>query len=207
MPKGFTGEEKERIREKLLEAARKYLEKYGIRRTNVEDITRETGIAKGSFYLFYDSKEELFFDVFERLEKDLRGKLFAEISQSGLSPREKIRRLIRFTFDVMTDNPYLKIVIDRAEIEAFVRKLPPEKIDAHIMNDTGAFLELVRHWQDEGIMKPYDSETVAGLLRSLFFMNMYRDEIGAEVFPKITELLADLLSGSLAEKGGSHDKS
>ena len=43
----------------LLEAATRVLSERGIERTTVADITSEAGVAKGTFYLYFDSKEEI----------------------------------------------------------------------------------------------------------------------------------------------------
>ena len=63
MPKIYTEEEKERIRNSLRREASSCLALYGVRRTTVDELVNRVGIPKGTFYLFYKNKEELFFDV------------------------------------------------------------------------------------------------------------------------------------------------
>lgn len=58
MPTGFTNDEQLKIKEDLFQAGIKLIRKYGVQRTTVDKLTKECGIAKGSFYLFYSSKEE-----------------------------------------------------------------------------------------------------------------------------------------------------
>lgn len=65
MPKIYTSEERERIENRLLAVAGECLANYGVRRTTVDLITEKAHIAKGSFYLFHDSKEDLFLSLFE----------------------------------------------------------------------------------------------------------------------------------------------
>lgn len=65
MPKIFTADERDRIEKKLMESAGECLALYGVRRTTVDEIVRRSHIAKGSFYLFYDSKEDLFLSLLE----------------------------------------------------------------------------------------------------------------------------------------------
>ena len=36
---------------------------YGVKKTTVDELVKRAGIPKGTFYLFYKNKEELFFDV------------------------------------------------------------------------------------------------------------------------------------------------
>lgn len=58
MPTAFTAEQQESIREELFLKGIQLIRRLGVKRTTVEKLTRECGIAKGSFYLFYPSKEE-----------------------------------------------------------------------------------------------------------------------------------------------------
>lgn len=63
MPKIFSTEERERIVDRLRSVASSALSIYGVKKTTVDYLIEEAHIAKGSFYLFYESKEELFCDV------------------------------------------------------------------------------------------------------------------------------------------------
>lgn len=55
-----TGEADARRQERVLSAARRLFLKKGIRKTPVEDIARAAGIAKGSVYLSFPSKDAVF---------------------------------------------------------------------------------------------------------------------------------------------------
>ena len=63
MPKAYSDQEKEYIRKRLKEEAAKCLAQYGIKRTTVDEIVQRVKIPKGTFYLFYQSKEMLLFEV------------------------------------------------------------------------------------------------------------------------------------------------
>ena len=58
----------------ILAAAQTCFWKSGIRRTAIEDVANEAGLAKGTIYLYFDSKEELFAALAEQLcEASLSG--------------------------------------------------------------------------------------------------------------------------------------
>lgn len=63
MPKIYTQEEKDRIRDSLRREACTCLSLYGVKKTTVDELVHRATIPKGTFYLFYKNKEELFFDV------------------------------------------------------------------------------------------------------------------------------------------------
>ena len=62
-PKSFSGQERTLIDQRLRAAAAECLERYGVRKTTVDELVRRAGIPKGTFYLFYPSKEALFFSL------------------------------------------------------------------------------------------------------------------------------------------------
>ena len=63
MARSFTEREKENIRRSLQEACKQSWTQYGYKKTSVDDLCRQTGISKGAFYLFFESKEALFCEV------------------------------------------------------------------------------------------------------------------------------------------------
>ncbi|MDN6640334.1 MAG: TetR/AcrR family transcriptional regulator, partial [Tetragenococcus sp.] len=71
MATAFSDEEKIEIEESLYEAAKKCLQKFGVKKTTVERITQMAGISKGSVYNFYPKKEILFFKVLEEYQNDV----------------------------------------------------------------------------------------------------------------------------------------
>ena len=53
---------------------------YGIRRTTVDEIVKRVNIPKGTFYLFYKSKELLLFEVIQEQHELVNQKLYQAIS-------------------------------------------------------------------------------------------------------------------------------
>jgi len=68
----FTKEARQVIRQSLLQQGRKLFLRYGLRKTNVGELARAAGIAKGTFYHFFDSKEELFTEILRTAQNDMR---------------------------------------------------------------------------------------------------------------------------------------
>ena len=61
--KAFSEQERELIRIKLLESCNECWSKYGYRRTNIRELCAMAGISTGAFYMFFSSKEHLFFEA------------------------------------------------------------------------------------------------------------------------------------------------
>ena len=58
-------------RARILGAAQRLFLRYGVKRTSIDDVAREAAIAKGTVYLYYESKNDLFAAVYERLCSDI----------------------------------------------------------------------------------------------------------------------------------------
>ena len=69
----FTDYETEQLRKALLKETRHCAVTLGMKKTSVDQLTKAVGIAKGSFYKFYESKEMLFFAVLENIHSELYG--------------------------------------------------------------------------------------------------------------------------------------
>ena len=79
---------REQTRQDLLSAARRVLSRYGFHRTKIVDIASEAGVAVGTFYLYYPTKEALFLEMVE----DTVGLLKAEIDRLESPAADPIER-------------------------------------------------------------------------------------------------------------------
>jgi AcrR family transcriptional regulator len=71
----------------ILEAARRLLIARGFEDIALDDVAREAGVAKGTLFLHYKGKEELFFAVFFELVESLNLELKV-LSKTGLAGKE-----------------------------------------------------------------------------------------------------------------------
>ena len=86
-------DKKEAKRSAILAAARAVLVKREYDEVLVADIARKAGVAKGTIFLYYKNKDELYRAVFRSLFEDLGVKLDA-VEKSGLPPREMLKKAI-----------------------------------------------------------------------------------------------------------------
>lgn len=89
-----------RTRERLVEAAKEVFEELGFLETRISDIAERAGQAHGSFYYYFDSKEE----VFREVAASVDDRLFAPMTdvikaQSKLAPRQRIKEAMRRHFE------------------------------------------------------------------------------------------------------------
>lgn len=71
MPK-VTGLYKAEVRDKIIQAAIQSFSQTGFDRTKVEDIAKRLGLSKGTIYLYFASKEDLFLGICEHYLKMMK---------------------------------------------------------------------------------------------------------------------------------------
>lgn len=195
MAKGFSGKEKEAIREKLMDAAEACWGISGIKKTSVDDLVRMVNISKGSFYLFYPSKEHLFMDVFERIEVRTKAELFNIVQTAKGSGKEIFISVIKQMFNEVKKTPWI-LNVHNSDLELLLRKLPVERVEKHLKNDDGSVVELFRML---GIATVTDPEVISGVMRSVFLLLLHKQEIGEKVFDEVMTYLIDAVAIKLFE--------
>lgn len=195
MPRGFSERERERIREGLLEQGQTFLGTYGVKKTNVEDLTRTVGISKGAFYLFYASKEELFYEVLARWEDEYHDGLLGVAVRPGVAPRRQVADFLREAFSVWKTHP-LFTRFDPEEYEHLLRKLPEDKIEANLRKDEIFVARLLDLWRDHGVELDCEVDLFLGLMRALFFVALHEEDVGRDAYPAVIEFFI----GSIAQQ-------
>src|SRR5881227_1571215 len=91
----------ERTRARLLDAAKSVFEDSGFLEARISDIAERAGLSHGSFYTYFDSKEQIFREVAAAVDDELGAPLSDVIlpSSSGLPPQERLRGALQAHFD------------------------------------------------------------------------------------------------------------
>jgi len=168
MPKAFNEQEKQIIRQRLLEQGYKQFSAYGLKKTNIEEIAKAAGISKGAFYGFYTSKEELFMDVIEETEIRVRKELMAVIDLPGPSARARLYQIFKKAISFFASLPILH-VFSGGDFELLFQRIPGKKLQDHLSSDLGFFEELISRCQTAGIPIQVKAEQVV----SLFFIRWW----------------------------------
>lgn len=191
MPR-FSDNEKEVIRQRLLTEGERLFTTFGLKKVSIDEIIAATGIAKGSFYAFYPSKEHLFMDI----AVSQQGKMWSEMvaflqEHSDLSPRELVKQTVMFMLGQFSRYPLIQS-IDGDTTDYLFRKLPKEVIEAHTKDDSAELLKLEQY----GVHFTCDISVVTKILQMLAvnFFNLSQEE------EKIrTEIINIMLDGILKE--------
>jgi AcrR family transcriptional regulator len=198
MPRAFSEKEKEYIHYKLINQGKVLLERHGILKTTVEDITRACEISKGAFYFFYKSKEELFFEICESVETEFRSKIFKNIFQDDLPFRESFCKFLESVFTQYDETPLLRS-ISQGDFNHMMRNLPEEKTSAHQNRDDNFSEEFYLKWREQGIFKDVDPKGFAGLLKLLFYLILHKQNYTEAEFLATKKLYINMLCDYLVK--------
>lgn len=134
MPKSFTDIERERIIASLREEGQKLFVARGIKKVTIDDLANAAHIAKGSFYTFYKTKEELFLDISSFYQQKLFNDLEPILANSEYSNKKKVFLFLKSALDKLNEYPLLSM-INSEVIELLYRRLPQEKVDMELRDD------------------------------------------------------------------------
>ena len=178
MATAFTSEEKEVIRKKLHKVAKECLQRYGVKKTTVDQMAALADISKGSFYNFYSSKEMLFFKVLEEYQIDVMNRL---TEQLGMETKIDTNRLVQLLYDFYQDFRYsfMYTIFKNHEMELLLRKLPKEAITNHHLIDDRMVKKIVSRIN---IRENVSVEIVSALFRTIAMTILHIEEIGEEQF-------------------------
>lgn len=159
MPNAFTEDETKRIRKELILAGIRLNKELGIQRMSVEKITAAVGIAKGSFYLFFGSKEDFILEAAEyagqKSQEMLLSKLNGRTQMSAHEFIEFFDAYLHSEFDLMnglTVNDFLwlkkhikKQIIFDPDMQLKTAEMWLSLIyDVREGVDTGTFVNLIK---------------------------------------------------------------
>jgi AcrR family transcriptional regulator len=104
-----------RARARLLDGAKQVFEEYGFLDARISDIAERAGLSHGSFYHYFESKEEIFREVAAAVDQRLSAPLDSVILDptSTAPPRQRIREAIRRHLESYRDEARIMGVIEQ----------------------------------------------------------------------------------------------
>lgn len=196
MPKTFSEQEREYIKNKLKTESQLLFSKYGVKKTTIDEIVKRVKIPKGTFYLFYESKELLLFDIIMEEQAAIQGELISNVANFGNQiTKERFSSLIFDLFKRTTES-FLFPIFTNGEYELILRKLPAEAFARNINEDNESIEKLFSLIPEA---KGKNIGIFSCAFRGIVLLALHKDEIGADQFDDTLKLLIDGLAEKLFE--------
>jgi AcrR family transcriptional regulator len=192
-----------RTRAALIHAAVSIFHEKGFQKTRVSDIVSAAGVAQGTFYNYFPSKEEIFREICNDFMNQVK-RLFVERTDhlfdgnTAAEVRESVHRIVRDVFVIYRDN------LAVAEL-LFREGIGNGGLFKEIYEDILAiFLDLIKVQVEEGMRKGFlhieDAEIASVILfglfeRTLFYFMLVRRNVDME---KLERILIDFILKGLS---------
>lgn len=151
---------RDRRRRAVLHASVRVFSEKGYHATRISDLIEAAGIARGTFYLYFESKNAIFHELLDellaRIDASVDG---VEIGPGSPSLREQLLAIVRRVLATFDENPEL--------VRLVLRSAPG--LDAEIDAKLAAFYAQLHAWlaqslrnaQALGLVRPLDASEVA----------------------------------------------
>lgn len=157
----------ERTRARLLEGAKQVFEEAGFLDARVSDIAERAGVSHGTFYTYFESKEEIFREVALQVEERLSAPLGEVILLQGsrATPHERIREAMRRHLESYRDEAPIMGVIE--QVTRHDEQLAAARLERH-RRDRQLVADSIRQLQRHGLADPrLEPTTAAAILGSM----------------------------------------
>ncbi|MFC0279860.1 TetR/AcrR family transcriptional regulator [Falsigemmobacter intermedius] len=149
-----------RTRDAILRAAEEVIGARGFNGAAIVDITRAAGIAQGTFYIYFDSKEAVFRTLVEEMGRFTRRSLSE--ATAGAKDRLEAERLgLRAFLEIAATRPLLYNIVEEARFVA------PEAYDAYFTGFARAYSRNLEAAARDGTIRAGDAEIRAWALMGL----------------------------------------
>lgn len=155
-----------RNRNALLRAGAKVVARYGYAEASIARIAEEAGLAQGTFYLYFPTRQALLDEVLpfvgERLSEHIRRRV------KGATNAFEVEELsFRAAFDFLHDNPGFYRMLNEAEFAA------PRGFSTQFENAAGRYLASLKRSSGRGELPGYEPRELEVLVYMLMAVRFY----------------------------------
>ena len=183
-------------RKAFLEAGRRVFSEIGLGAATVRDIVRESGLAQGSFYNYFDSKEAVFEVIVDSVVEQIRARL-RESREAAIDGPSFLIAGYRACMELTAFDP---------DTAALMRRNQNAFRAAFYQNQTasGLLADLVEELDGKvasGVFRPHDSAVMAETMISLGVDLIITCLDAPDEAPRRLDFLQDLFANALLADG------
>lgn len=213
-------QEREIRRNDIIDAAERVFFAKGYEPATMDDVAREAEFSKRTVYVYFGSKEEIYFEVMLRGYRLLNGMLDAELRQAGEIPAPEVIRILGallYRFSVEHPN-YFDAIMDYENREEDFDKSLPDKLKAECYEQGerlyGCLTAALRRGMEEGtILRGIDVNRTALILwscalgvfntarKKVLYLRHYHHTEPEELISEAFELLLGSIQSGKKEDG------
>lgn len=173
-------------RSQILEGAQSVFLRMGFDAASMNDITREAGVSKGTIYVYFNSKEDLFVALCEHYRHTMFSALIGKLD-NGFSNREELTEFGIALVTLITSSTAIRaqrIVLGVSERKP---ELSARFYDRGPKRSLVAMAEYLEKMIENGVLEPFEVDRVAYQLSDLFLAGLYRPRLFGVIAEEPTE--------------------
>lgn len=155
-----TTERGKRTRQRILNAAEATFGESGYFPTSIADIVREAGVAPGTFYLYFRSKEHVFAELLDSLAQTVR-KITRSASAHARDRIEEEELGLAAFFSIVHKHPHLYRIVRQAEF------VDPKAFRAYYATFVPGYVQRLGEAMERGTVRRLDPEALAHCLMGI----------------------------------------
>ncbi|UHA75263.1 TetR/AcrR family transcriptional regulator [Paenibacillus sp. 481] len=161
---------------RILEAGMKLFARKGVIATSIQEIATESGISKGSFYLYFESKEALMLAIFNYYYDQIQNRI-TEVALQYEEPKERFIQQLRIQLEEIAKHKEFIVIHARehaipfnAEIAKFIHAMREDAFTFYHSHLTTVYGERVERYATDLTM------LLQGMLHTLLEMIILQEE-------------------------------
>jgi AcrR family transcriptional regulator len=192
MARHFSKSDRETIQSQMLAAGLDRFTRRGLRRLRIEDVCRDIGIAKGSFYSFYPHKEALFLAIADERDQMHKAEILAALATTTGTATERAALFFDLMAGKLQSDPLISIVSEPDDLAAIMRRMPPDRIAHEAEKDYAFMIAFCENLRAEGLGAKPDPQAITGVLGLLVSLVLQKRLMSDDMFAISLLLLREL---------------
>lgn len=193
-------------KEEIIKAAAILFSQKSYHDVTVDQIAEQVGVAKGTIYLYFESKENLYLGILEETFKTIESILEKEIAKKDPAP-QKLKKMLILVFQFYFQNLDVLRILTRDETRLIREHF--EFTEHWRRRRIKLYRKILEKGIKEGSFRPANTELMAliifglvGSVMSFYPTDMTAGEIAEEVFSMISEgIMVSQNEITLGERG------
>jgi len=192
----------EDIKEIILDKARERFDRFGYKKTTMDEISRDCRISKKTLYEHFKDKENLFNSLYVRECRTARDVIFARMGEVA-DPLDRLVKLLRTAIEYFNEDSFLTRLLrdDYALYAACFTSEHQRLLDDELI---AIIAGMINDGKRQGRIRDVDEEIVAyaglQLFQAFSYMRTTRFSAGKEEQGYYTEVLVDFIVNALTRK-------
>jgi len=178
-------------KEEIMKAAAILFSQKSYHDVTVDQIAEQVGVAKGTIYLYFESKENLYLGILEHTHETIESILVKEIEKNDPAP-QKLKKVLTLIFQFYFQNRDVLRILTRDETRLISEHYDFTERWRH--RRIKLYRKILEKGIKEGSFRPANTELMAliifglvGSVMSYYPKDMTAGEIAEEVFSMISE--------------------